>query len=143
LLFAFKSFIKRKNPDTEKARSKTKTAAPAADSKKETKAEKKKKQAIKESSLHTQTSEEKAHIVSVRFAQILAKNKISYDNDRTTTGRQQPLVPTRFKSEGNYLWDRCKYYAESSECFYVRVFLECGKLSVGQQVFAQKLDEVS
>ncbi len=109
--------------------------------KKETKAEKKKKMFINDSALKMRTNEEKAQIATVRFSLIVSKNLINYD--KQNLGKHQPLVATRFSSEGNYLWDRCKYFTESNDSFYVRVFLECGKFCVGKQVFAQKLDEVS
>ena len=55
----------------------------------------------------------------------------------------EPFVQTKFKSDDNYLWDRCKYFSESKELFYVPVFLESGKFIVGNQVFAQKFNEVT
>lgn len=39
------------------------------------------------------------------------------------------------------MWNKCKYFEESQEAFYVRVFLDSGKFLVGNQVFVENLTQ--
>ena len=71
---------------------------------------------------------------------LLGLSQIRY-GERTVSSTSTPLVKTKFKSTNNYLWDRCRYLSESDDSFYVKVFLDSGKFTVGHQVFIQKMDE--
>lgn len=137
-------FIKRKNPDTEKKKIKKLTSSELTGEnsngikiKKETKAQKKKQQAFKESKLILNSNFDRKEILATRFSEILCKNTIKY-GQRKPSDIVTPLVKTKFKPTDNYLWNRCKYFIESEECFYVKVFLDSGKFLIGHQIFVEK-----
>lgn len=91
-----------------------------------------------DSALLLTDDETRTGIISKRFALILEK-QIDYSfTDSKDTGK---FVKTRFSSKKNYLWDKCKYFKETEDFFYVNVFLKTGKVKVGHQLFIDKTDE--
>ena len=79
-------------------------------------------------------------MISKRFKSILA-NKIDY-TQATDANTYSELIRTKFPVNESTLWDKCKYFKESEESFYVKFFLESGKFLVGHQVFVDKLTQV-
>jgi hypothetical protein len=91
-----------------------------------------------ETPLVTTSHEQKETILKKRFEKILAQ-KIDYTNIETNELSQ--LIETKFDMSGNYLWNKCRYFEESEEAFYVKLFLDSGKFLVGNQVFAENLTQ--
>lgn len=87
-----------------------------------------------ETVLQTTTDEQREKKLTKRFNAILS-NQIKYEK---AAGDLTNLISTRFKATNNSLWNKCKYFEESEESFYVKVFLESGKFLVGHQIFADK-----
>lgn len=77
--------------------------------------------------------------LSNRFASLLEK-KIKYESE--IDENKIVFVKTKFKADKNYLWNKCKYFKESEENFYVQAFLQTGRFAVGHQVFIDKTDQV-
>jgi hypothetical protein len=75
-----------------------------------------------------------------RFNAIVEKRVVHHDQQAQTAAGT--LVKTKFSSEKNYLWNKCRYSEETKECFYVQSFLDSGKVSVGERVFIEKIDQV-
>ena len=83
-------------------------------------------------------------IISKRFSNILC-NTIEYacePNELDNNSSKKRFVKTKFNTDSNYLWNKCRYFLESDECFYVKLFLEKANFQVGGQVFVEKPDEV-
>ena len=89
---------------------------------------------MNESALKLKSDEERQQIISARLSTLIGTNKITY----ATTNTQFSFIKTKFKSENKYLWDLCRYFDQSEEHFYVRVFLDSGKFLVGHQLFIDK-----
>ncbi len=95
---------------------------------------------IKPETILQKTSDKEREImVSKRFQSILA-NKIDYNQ---VAAVDSDLIQTKFSMNESTLWNKCKYFEESEESFYVKFFLESGKFLVGHQVFIDKLTQVS
>lgn len=89
------------------------------------------------------TDEETRHsIVSKRFASILER-QINYSQEFELSSERNTFVKSKFTSEKNYLWNKCKYFQETEESFYVKIFLETGRFKIGHQVFIEKTDQVN
>ena len=99
-----------------------------------------------ESLLTTTNPDTRLENLTTRFSGIL-QNQINYNVDLEEVERndkvKNSLVKTKFNSDNNYLWNKCKYFLESEENFYVKLFLDSGKFLVGHQVFIDKTDEVN
>jgi hypothetical protein len=98
-----------------------------------------------ESALVLTDDETRVCIISKRFSNILS-NTIDYafeSNDLERISSKKRFVKTKFNTDSNYLWNKCRYFLESDECFYVRLFLEKANFQVGGQVFVEKPDEVN
>nr|QNH68109.1 structure-specific endonuclease subunit SLX4 [Brachionus koreanus] len=96
------------------------------------------KKGIYESALLLVDDETRTANLSTKFADLLEK-QIKYDNEiveKTTF-----FVKTKFKADNNYLWNKCKYFKESEDNFYVQAFLQTGRFTVGHQVFIDKTDQ--
>jgi hypothetical protein len=52
------------------------------------------------------------------------------------------LVKTKYDNRANYLWNKCRYFAQQSESFYVDIFVNNSSFRVGGQLFAVKEDQV-
>lgn len=83
--------------------------------------------------------ETRATNLSAKFAQLLEK-QIKYEAQDEIINY---FVKTKFKSDKNYLWNKCKYFKESEENFYVQIFLDTGRFTIGHQVFIDKTDKVN
>jgi hypothetical protein len=82
--------------------------------------------------------------LTTRFSFIL-QNQINYNVDTKEAENSRAtksLVKTKFSSDNGYLWNKCKYFLEAEENFYVKLFLDSGKFLVGHQLFIDKTDEV-
>lgn len=79
---------------------------------------------------------------TTRFSQILS-NQISYDVEMSELAvRPADLVKSKFDVSKNYLWNRCGYFQESNEQFYISQFIEFDKLLTSNkpnQVFVEKI----
>ena len=82
--------------------------------------------------------ERRKKVVSTRLAEIL-DCQIKYD----CRPDEYRLINSRFDSSGNYLWDKCRYFQDSDEAFYVQLFVDSGKFKVGNQVFIEKHTQVA
>jgi len=93
--------------------------------------------------LTTTDEETRLVLLTTRLTSIL-DNKINYKLEKAleTKNRKAPFVKTKFDSSRNYLWNRCSYFEEGEEAFYVKIFLESGKFLVGHQLFIDKTNEV-
>ncbi len=92
----------------------------------------------------TTTDEEtRLVILTTRLTSIL-ENKINYKSDSALEikSKKAPFVKTKFVSSRNYLWERCSYFEETEEVFYVKLFLDSGKFLIGHQLFIDKTNEV-
>ncbi|CAF0958041.1 unnamed protein product [Brachionus calyciflorus] len=97
-----------------------------------------KKGASIESVLLLTDDETRSTNLSSKFASLLEK-QIKYDFIENQ--KENYFVKTKFKSEKNYLWNKCKYFKETEENFYVQIFLDTGRFTVGHQVFIDKTDQ--
>lgn len=81
--------------------------------------------------------------LKARFELIL-RQKIVYKkkpDDEEESRHKSSLVRTRFSNKNNYLWDKCKYFLESKENFYVEQFVNSGQFYVTSRVFIDRVDE--
>ena len=59
-----------------------------------------------------------------------------------STVRPADLFKSKFDVSSNYLWNRCGYFQESNEQFYISQFIEFDKLLTSNkpnQVFVEKI----
>ena len=89
--------------------------------------------------------EERALIASQRFSLILL-NQIKYDGQidlapNDSRYRVFRLAKTKYSTESNYLWNKCKYFDEDVQAFYIDL-LKSGKYIVGNRVFIDPPPEV-
>ena len=93
--------------------------------------------------LTTTDEETRLVILTTRLTSIL-ENKINYKSDSALEikSKKAPFVKTKFVSSRNYLWERCSYFEETEEVFYVKLFLDSGKFLIGHQLFIDKTNEV-
>ncbi len=98
--------------------------------------------------LKLKSDDERQTIQNTRLANLLENNKKRYIEAKQIYNSQESksncncFVKTRFSSSKNYLWERCNYFSQSEEYFYVKIFLDTGKFLVGHQVFVEKLNQV-
>lgn len=79
----------------------------------------------------------KSEILSKRFKAIITQ-KIIYPSSPSSSTTTSTLTITKFPSTDNYLWDKCKYFGETKEHFYVRSFVDSGQFYVTNRVFIDK-----
>lgn len=82
----------------------------------------------------------KSERLKARFELIL-RQKIVYKKKPDEESHKSSLVRTRFSNKNNYLWDKCKYFLESKENFYVEQFVNSGQFYVTNRVFIDRVDE--
>jgi hypothetical protein len=94
------------------------------------------------------TSDEDRLIDTIKRFTLIVKNTVKYDEDASAAldedeKRERRLVRTRFTTENNYLWDRCRYFNESCELFYIRQILDIDNiLTKPNQLFIEKNNKV-
>lgn len=65
------------------------------------------------------------------------------DLERDGISEKSSLIKTKFKKlNETTLWDKCKYFGETEDSFYVKLFLDIGKVQVGHQLFVEKMTQV-
>ena len=94
------------------------------------------------------TCDETRHLNIERRFLITLDNKINYDNqevDNDEDDNKKSLVCTKFSSASNYLWNRCRYFEEKCELFYIREILDKDKILTNNkpnQLFIEKTNKV-
>jgi hypothetical protein len=81
---------------------------------------------------------DRERVLSERLAAILDR-QIKFETNKLQTSY---LIKTKFESKTNYLWDKCRYFAQTSDSFYVKAFVSHGSFRIGGQLFATKEDQV-
>lgn len=81
--------------------------------------------------------EDRRRLISQRLSSIML-NQL----DLTVIKHTNCLKKSKFNTQTNYLWDKCKYFTENSNLFYVNIFLQNANFHVGGQLFVQKENEV-
>ena len=72
-----------------------------------------------------------AKLIEILSDQIdLSVEKIDY--------KESSLVKSKFSNETNYLWDKCKYFSQPNESFYVNMFIKNANFNVGGLLFLNK-----
>jgi hypothetical protein len=98
------------------------------------------RQAIENSTLNKYDEQQQREIIANRMS-----NLMRVQVPPGTGGESDPpppLVRTKFDSDANYLWNMCHYFDEPAEAFYVRSFLELGRVAVGHRIFIDKPEQV-
>ncbi len=92
------------------------------------------------------TSDEERLVNSTLRLSLILANQVNICDDivlEEAAQREMQLVPTKLKTESSYLWDRCSYFEESCELFYIRQILDIDKiLTKPNQLFIQKTNKV-
>jgi hypothetical protein len=92
------------------------------------------------------TSDEERLIISAQRLSLILANKVDYTQLETldeNIDKEMQLVRSKLKHENNYLWDRCHYFEESCELFYIRQILDIDKiLTKPNQLFIEKTNKV-
>jgi len=66
-------------------------------------------------------------------------NEILADQvDLSVKFKQSSLIKSKFSNEYNYLWDKCKYFSQPNESFYVNMFIKNANFNVGGRLFLNK-----
>jgi hypothetical protein len=66
-------------------------------------------------------------------------NEILADQvDLSVKFKQSSLIKSKFSDEYNYLWDKCKYFSQPNESFYVNMFIKNANFNVGGRLFLNK-----
>lgn len=78
--------------------------------------------------------------LSNKFSKLL-ETQIKYEN-LSNIASKTIFVKTKFVADKNYLWNKCRYFKDDEESFYVGAFLKNGRFAIGQQIFIDKIDQV-
>jgi hypothetical protein len=85
--------------------------------------------------------QDRERILADRLSAIL-ENQINFNESSVASVTSTFLVKTKFSSLNNYLWNKCKYFNQANESFYVEIFVTKSNVKVGGQLFATKEDQV-
>ncbi len=91
--------------------------------------------------LKLKSDKDRELIIQNRLDILLENNRIKYNEKKIDL--RPCLVKSKFTTQNNYLWDRCKYFSESEDFFYVKVFLDSGKFLIGHQFSVQKNNQAN
>ena len=58
--------------------------------------------------------------------------------DLSVKFKPSSLVQSKFSDEFNYLWEKCKYFSQPNESFYVNMFIKNANFNVGGRLFLNK-----
>ena len=73
-----------------------------------------------------------------KYIDLTVTEILSDQIDLTKKKLENTLLKSKFSSENNYLWDKCKYFSQPNESFYVKMFLKSANFNVGGLLFINR-----